>query len=494
MKLDAQNILKLVEQGEGLALEFKACRTALNRDVYESVCAFLNRHGGTLLLGVRDTGEVQGVDSDAVEQIRKDFVNATNNPQKITPPTYLSISEVEIGGKTVLHIYVPESSQVHRCNGRIYDRNEDGDFDITDQTAQVARLYQRKQATFSENKVYPWIKLDDLRPELIERCRNHVRIKTNNHPWADMDDLQLLKSAQLYLADPETGKDGVTLAGVMLFGTDSLILQVCPAHRTDLILRKVNVDRYDDRDLARTNLIESYDRILAFVKKHLPDPFYLEGIERRSLRDAIFREVASNILIHREYASGVPARFIIERGKVTTFNANRPHGFGALNPETFAPYPKNPVLGAFFREIDRADELGSGMRNLMFYGKKYGGADPQMIEGDVFQMVISVPEFDAGEGKAETKVAAKPTGWVEGLAERWVEGLVESQRAILRLVVGNPSISKKAMASMIGISSTAVDKNIETLKEKGLLMRIGPAKGGHWEITNPSNPPKKTEK
>lgn len=292
MKLDAQNILKQVEQGEGLALEFKTCRTALNRDVYESVCAFLNRHGGTVLLGVRDSGEVQGVDPDAVESIRKDFVSAINNPQKNTPPTYLSVDEISVDGKIVLRIFVPESSQVHRCNGRIYDRNEDGDFDITDQTAQVARLYQRKQATFSENKVYPWIKQDDLRPELIERCRNHVRIKTNNHPWAGMDDLQLLKSAQLYLADPETGKAGVTLAGAMLFGTDSLILQVCPAHRTDLILRKVNVDRYDDRDLVRTNLIESYDRILAFVKKHLPDPFYLDGIERRSLRDAIFREVA----------------------------------------------------------------------------------------------------------------------------------------------------------------------------------------------------------
>ena len=140
------------------------------------------------------------------------------------------------------------------------------------------------------------------------------------------------------------------------------------------------------------------------------------------------------------------------------------------------------MIGAFFREIDRADELGSGMRNLMLYGKKYGGADPQLIEGDIFQMVISVPEFAAGPGSADAKAEAKPAGWVEGLAERWVEGLVESQRAILRLVVENPSISKKAMASRVGISSTAVDKNIKTLKEKGLLMRIGPAKGGHWEV------------
>jgi ATP-dependent DNA helicase RecG len=54
------------------------------------------------------------------------------------------------------------------------------------------------------------------------------------------------------------------------------------------------MDRYDDRDLIITNLIDSYDRISTFVQKHLPDPFYLEGIERRSLRDHIFREVASN--------------------------------------------------------------------------------------------------------------------------------------------------------------------------------------------------------
>ena len=67
----------------------------------------------------------------------------------------------------------------------------------------------------------------------------------------------------------------------------------------------------------------------------------------------------------------------LTHGQVNTYNANRPHGFGLLNPAAFSPYPKNPVIGAFFREIDRADELGSGMRNLMKYGKFYGGSDPQ---------------------------------------------------------------------------------------------------------------------
>jgi len=386
-------LINLIRKGEGIDLEFKTCRNQLNRDIYETVCAFLNRHGGTILLGVTDLGDIQGIEQDAVLQIKKDFVTTINNPQKIHPPAYLGIDDVAVEGKPVLRIYVPESSQVHRCKGRIYDRNEDGDLDITDHTRQVADLYQRKQATYSENKIYPFAKMDDLRSDLIDKCRRLAGVWRDDHPWLGMDDLELLKSAQLHQTDPETGKCGLTLAGILLLGKDSLILSAVPHHRTDLILRKINLDRYDDRDLVRTNLIESYERIIAFVQKHLPDPFFLEGMERTSLRDAIFREVASNILIHREYTNAFPAKLIIERGRVRTENSNKPHGFGALDPANFTPFPKNPVIGAFFREIHRADELGSGMRKMMRYGKAYGGADPQMIEGDIFRIVIKVPEF-----------------------------------------------------------------------------------------------------
>ena len=46
-----------------------------------------------------------------------------------------------------------------------------------------------------------------------------------------------------------------------------------------------------------------------------------------------------------------------QRGVVRTENASKPHGCGVLNPVTFSPFPKNPVISAFFREIRRADEL-----------------------------------------------------------------------------------------------------------------------------------------
>jgi ATP-dependent DNA helicase RecG len=220
------DLKELIKQGEGISVEFKECRRTLNRDVYKTVCAFLNRHGGTLLLGVVDAGEVTGVDPVSVEKIKKDFVTAINNPQKINPSCYLSVDEVQIARKTVLHIFIPESSQVHRCNGRIFDRNEDGDLDITDHTQLVAELYHRKQTTYSENKIYPYATLADLREDLIARVRKTVGLQRKDHPWLAMDDLELLKSAQLYQTDRETGKSGVTLAGILLLGKKEVILSV----------------------------------------------------------------------------------------------------------------------------------------------------------------------------------------------------------------------------------------------------------------------------
>ena len=63
-----------------------------------------------------------------------------------------------------------------------------------------------------------------------------------------------------------------------------------------------------------------------------------------------------------------------------------------------------------------------------------------------------------------------------------VDRLAESQKTILKLIKENPYISKKELSETIGISTTAIDKNITRLKKEGLLKRIGPDKGGHWEI------------
>ena len=244
----------------------------------------------------------------------------------------------------------------------------------------------------------------------------------------------------------------MTLAGILLLGQDNLILSVLPFHKTDLILRRIDLDRYDDRDIVATNLIDSYDRILAFIGKHLSDPFYLEGTNRMSLRDTIFREVASNILIHREYMNAFPAKLIIERGQVKTENASKPHGFGVLQPETFTPFPKNPVIARFFRQIGRADKLGSGMRKMMRYGKAYGGADPELIEDDIFKIIVKYPDtMTYPERPAIVKITDQAQ--ISTRSKSGVESGVESKIAQTILeMLKNESLSKSEIATRLGKS------------------------------------------
>ncbi len=145
-------LMDLILGGESICVECKESRREIPKSVYESVCAFSNRDGGNLFLGVSDTGEIVGIEEDCVEKIKKDFVTTVNNGHKVYPPLYLAPISYEMDGKQILYVRVPESREVCRCGGRIFDRNNDSDMDITYHSDAVYRLYARKNGSFSSTK------------------------------------------------------------------------------------------------------------------------------------------------------------------------------------------------------------------------------------------------------------------------------------------------------------------------------------------------------
>ena len=184
----------------------------------------------------------------------------------------------------------------------------------------------------------------------------------------------MLRTSGLILTD-EQGKTGITLAAILLFGTDNMIASACAHHKTDCIYRVYNLDRYDDRDVIDpTNLLDSYDRMFDFGQKHLNDLFVMDGIQNVSARDAILREIISNSLAHRDYSNGYVAKMVIENERILIENGNRAHGIGTLDIENFKPFAKNPPISKIFREIGYADELGSGMRKSYKYTKGHHSA------------------------------------------------------------------------------------------------------------------------
>ena len=325
----------------------------------------------------------------------------------------------------------------------------------------------------------------DLRLDLIPRIKNMV---SEENPWKDMSADQILKSARLLGVDAATGKRGFKAAAILLLGSDDVIGDIFPAYKTDALLQKVNVDRYDDRDIVQTNLIESYDRLQAFGIKHLMDKFFLEDGLRVSLRGKILREMLVNVLVHREFTSSRPARFIIRRDEMFTDNANKALHYGVITPRNLEPEPKNPIIANFFHQIQLADELGSGVRNLYKYVRIYSGALPIFDEGDIFRLTVPLNAEHSPEAtdtpnstRKTTEKGGKKT--VEKTVEKTVVETVEKTvEKILKFLEANPSATQEEIVSVTGLSRRGVEWNLKELKKSGRIRRVGPDKGGHWEV------------
>lgn len=446
--MTTEKLEELLQAGEGFTIEYKECVNGLNDSVYETVCSFSNRYGGYILLGIKEMNHQTvaiGVNPKCITDMKKNFVNMLNNPNKIHPSLYLNLEEMEYKGMKILWVYVPISSQIEFCNNRIYDRNEDADQDVSTSAELVANISNRKSATYTERRIFPYCKEEHLKMELIPKVKQLALNRDRNHPWKDMDEMELMRSAGLYEEDLLTGKKGFNLAAILLLGKPEVIQSCVPGYKTDAVYRVKNMDRYDDRLIVENNLLESYDLLMDFIAKHTDDKFFLIDNVNISVRNAIAREIISNLLVHREFGSAFPAKLLIDKESIYTENWNRAQRVGRIEPRNFTPYPKNPVLAKFFVNIGYADSLGSGVRNLYKYTKIYSGGEPDFEEGDVFKLTV-------------------PIGIVD--AEVNSNGLSERQDMILGMIKDDTSIQVEEIAESFGLSRATILREIQEIKRR----------------------------
>ena len=112
------------------------------------------------------------------------------------------------------------------------------------------------------------------------------------------------------------------------------------------------------------------------------------------------------------------------------------------------------------------EELGSGMRKMFKYTPLYAnGKEPIIEEQDVYRIEIPyVPTLQGSDVDTTQKTTQKTT------------------QRILEQMKANPYVSREELAEICGLTSDGIKYNIRKLREKGIIKRIGPDKGGHWEI------------
>ena len=236
----------------------------------------------------------------------------------------------------------PMGPSLYSFKGAVYDRAADVDVKVK-ADAQRAAMIIRKQNFYTEKTVYPWVTKEDLDLGALSGVRREMRSARENHPWLFLDDEEMLRASRLWSRDPATGECGFNLAAIMLIGKQETILDVAPVYRTDVILRRADTDRYDDRFVCKSNLVEAYGEISSFCKKWMPDAFALdEEGNRISVRDVIVRELVVNSLIHREYTSPHIARIVIDADGIHTHNASRALYAGSVTPQQFGSNSQEP--------------------------------------------------------------------------------------------------------------------------------------------------------
>ena len=145
-----------------------------------------------------------------------------------------------------------------------------------------------------------------------------------------------------------------------------------------------------------------------------------------------------------------------------------------------------------------------GVRDLYHYVKIYSNAEPVFDEDDVFRLTVPLDDaysadrafasefpqaktaqeaaHETVEKTVEKTVVESGTENSVRLGEKLGGKLGENRLKIVELVSTNAKVSISELADKVGISQTAIENNLRWLKMKGIIRRVGPDKGGHWEV------------
>ncbi|MEG0010834.1 MAG: putative DNA binding domain-containing protein [Muribaculaceae bacterium] len=499
-------IRQLISNGENISIEYKSCTDAISASVYETVCSFLNRDGGEILIGVNDKGTILGINDNCIVDMLRNFTNTLNNRELFYPTVFLLPKIIEIDNKKIVYISVPESPQVHRYKNKIYDRIGDADNNISYNYNLIENLYLRKQKNSTENNVCPDLRIEDLDMATFNKVRSHVAIYDTNHPWLSMTNEELLHSTGFWRRDTMENKEGYILATALLFGKESTVLNYCPFHRTDAVFRNLSYNkylnpkasdpdiRYDDRDIICSNLIESYSRLMTFVKRNLPDKFALDtqNVNRLDLRNMLFREVVANMLVHREYTHSFPSKFLIFSDRVITENWTKPMQTGDVTIDTLETHTKNPLITKIFREMRWVEELGSGKKNIIKYAPLYyNKSQIEINNSEKFVFSITYKDAPSNKDSGGVNSGGVNSGGVNSGGVKF-NNIVGKKKAelirIAELIKTNNGIRSLAISNQLKLSQRSVERYLKILTENKIIeFRGAPKNGGYYSNIENNN-------
>jgi ATP-dependent DNA helicase RecG len=444
---------ELIEMGESQSLEFKES-LRLKDEIGETVSAFSNLDGGTVIVGVSDRGGVLGVDigKNTLEEFAN-YIKRNTDPQ-----IFPSVNIREVDGKNVVMVEVEESQEKPVFfKNHAYKR-----VGKTNQMISSSEL--RKLAKESGERVY-WderlckeASLEDIEEEKVRWFLKEAKHKrglniNENDPVEDV----LLRLKLLKDGKPTNG-------AVLLFGeeTQRFFIQSevkCIRFKGvgvtgEMVdLRTVDGDAFDQ--LVETEkFIFNNIALSAWIEEEK-----IQRQERWEYPPKAIREALANAISHRDYETTSKVQVRIFDDRMEFWNPGMlPEGWTVETlKQVHESIPRNPSIAKQFFWVKYIEEVGTGTNKIIEWCIDWG---------------LPEPEFEF------TGTSLVVTLWKSKVNEEYLDtlGLNERQREAISYMKEHKKITSKEYAELFSITDRTARNDLKSLLDKKILIQRGTSK------------------
>ncbi|MCK5449868.1 putative DNA binding domain-containing protein [Candidatus Pacearchaeota archaeon] len=432
-------IKDLIKTGEGYNLEFKE---SLGSDLGKEICAFVNAKGGRIILGVRDSGEVKGIELSNSDRSRIQDIARNMDPsfrvdiEKIENLILINIDEgknkpYSVGGKFYLRV---------GANSQQMQRDEIRNF-----------FHKEGLVLFDEKPNTKFHLKNDFDKYKFKKFLDLAKITDNQDYKITLNNLSLMENNKL------------KNAGVLFFchRVTKFFLQATVTCVLYGGTKKVNIIDKKDFD---ADILSNYESAYNFILSKLNTNYIIkrEREERLELPEEAIREALINAFIHRDYFSNGHIQIDISLDRLEISN---PGGLvSGLTRKEFGKksFPRNPLLMDLMLRADKVERAGTGIRRIKDAMGKYG-LKVKFEDTSFFTVTFY-----------RKKIGNVPENVPENVPDRL--------ETIRDFISENDKIKISELAKKLDVNEKTIKRDIEKLKERGLIERVGSAKSGSWKV------------
>ena len=436
------------------------------RDEYlKWICGFANAQGGKLYIGCDDSGNVVGIDNS--KKLLEDIPNKVRDAMGII----VGVNLLTEGGKEYIEIDVPSYPVGISCKG-VYHYRSGSTKQILTGPALEAFLLRQHGATW-DNSPMPAFTMDDVDDNVVAAFKK-LAAKKGRIDSSLLDEPKEVLLDRLHLING----DYLTNAAMLLFSKDPERYQLGAFLKIGYF--KTDADLlYQDE--VHGSLLEQVDKAIELIYlKYMRAKITYEGIqriERYFVPEAALREALLNAVCHKQYQSGIPVQISVYEDRLYVANVGSlPEDWTLeklMNKHTSKPY--NPNIAYVFYLAGFIESWGRGVEKIC-----------NALKADNLPM----PEYTVNSGDIMIKFTGPEDRIIrvsgrlsEKLSEKLSDKLSEKEQKTLEILIEDPGYTSPQIAEKLNVSRVSVTKYLKTLKEKGLIERIGSDRKGYWRIT-----------